>query len=101
MALTSLPKSAAASVANKTVSVTCPNTNTVYYTVPNGVSFHGDIVPSNSRYTWAIINGVQINLDRGADNKQFFYSLTLNSGDTVGTAGSYSGWQIVGNEIAL
>jgi hypothetical protein len=101
MALLPITNASSDSKADKTIAIDCAGTNTVYYTVPAGVSFNGNLVPSNSRYTWAVINGIQIQLDRGADNKQFFYSLTLHSGDAVATAGNYTGWQLIGTEVAL
>ena len=103
MALLPIPKTTSSSAAtpNKTIAINCGNTNTVYYTVPDGVYFDGDIVPSSNQYAQVTINGVEIFLNRGANNEQFFYRLTLNAGDTIGTAAAYSGWQIRGNEVAL
>lgn len=83
----------------KTIAISCSAQNTTYYTVPAGAVFEGQLMPAAGRYMQIRINGVGLSrLDRGADNKQFYFPITLEAGDVVATDGSYAEWSILGTE---
>lgn len=99
MALTAPSIESSSTVGKKTIAIYCSALNMTYYTVPEGAVFEGQLMPDAGRYMQIRINGVSLTrLDRGADNKQFYFPITLQAGDVVATDGSYSGWSILGTE---